>query len=95
MPVPWGCPLGSSAKLVSALINERIQTKVIFHDGVHMVKGRSSATAVIEAKLEMQLTEVEGRVYHQVFLDLSKAYDTIHRPRLFEILIAHGSDHSS
>jgi hypothetical protein len=38
----------------------------------------------------MQLAEVEGRVYHQVFLDLSKAYDTVHRPRLFEILEAYG-----
>jgi hypothetical protein len=49
-------------------INERIQAAVTFHDGVH-VRGRSCATAIIEAKLEMQLAEIEGRVYHQVFLD--------------------------
>jgi hypothetical protein len=38
----------------------------------------------------MQLAEVEGRIYNQIFLDLSKAYDTVHRPRLFEILVAYG-----
>jgi hypothetical protein len=61
-----GCTLGSSAKLISTIINERIQAAVTFHDGVHTVRGRSCATAIIEAKLEMQLAEIEGRVYHQV-----------------------------
>jgi hypothetical protein len=32
-------------------------------DGVHTVRGRSCATAIIEAKLEMQLAEIEGRVF--------------------------------
>jgi hypothetical protein len=42
------------------------------------------------AKLDMQLAEVEGRLYNQVVLDLTKAYDTVDRPRLFEIWEAYG-----
>jgi hypothetical protein len=82
--------LEAAQKLVSAVINERIQAAVTFHDGVHSVKGRSCSTAIIEAKLEMQLAETEGTVFHQIFLDLTKAYDTVDRPRLFEILEAYG-----
>jgi hypothetical protein len=71
-------------KLISTIINERIQAAVTFHDGVH--SGREElCSSHYRGKLEMQLAEVEGRVYNQVFLDLTKAYDTVDHPRLFQI----------
>lgn len=83
--------LESLYKLISGLINARVTSAVQFHDSVHgFRKGRSCSTAILEAKLEMQRARQEGQVYYQVFLDLSKAYDTVDRDRLREVLQAYG-----
>jgi hypothetical protein len=55
-------PSSSAYKLYSDLGNrrrtsQRANPAVTFHDGVHTVRGRSCATAIIEAKLEMQLAK--------------------------------------
>jgi hypothetical protein len=84
--------LEGSAKLISTIINERIQAAVTFHDGVHWAGEGVVQRPLSRRKLEMQLAEVEGRVYNQVFLDLTKAYDTVYRPRLSKILEAYGLD---
>jgi hypothetical protein len=64
--------------LLSALINRRVCKNVKWHDAVHgFIAGRSCSTAILEVKLAMQLAKRRGQVYHQIFLDLSKAYDNL------------------
>ncbi|MGL4351544.1 MAG: RNA-directed DNA polymerase [Plesiomonas shigelloides] len=83
--------LESVYKLISGLINHRVTTAVKFHDAIHGFRGgRSCSTAILEAKLEMQRARQAGKVYYQVFLDLSKAYDTVDRTRLRQVLQAYG-----
>ena len=83
--------LESVYKLISGLINHRVSAAVQFHDSIHGFRaGRSCSTAILEAKLEMQRARQAGKVYYQVFLDLSKAYDTVDRDRLRLVLQAYG-----
>ena len=83
--------LESVYKLISGLINNRVTTSVRYHDSIHGFRaGRSCSTAILEAKLEMQRARRSGQVYYQVFLDLSKAYDTVDRDRLRLVLQAYG-----
>ena len=78
-------------KLIGSIIGERISSTVKFHDGIHGIrKNRGCSRAIIEAKLEMQLARQEGVQYHQVFLDLSKAYDTVDKGRMIMILKGYG-----
>ena len=78
-------------KLISSIINIRVCTNVKYHDGVHGFREhRSCATAILEVKLEMQLARRQGKVWYQIFLDLSKAYDNLDRERLYTVLEAYG-----
>ena len=72
-------------------MNARIYSGVIFRPEIHgCIANKSTCTAAIEPKLEMQLGKGEGKVYHQIYLDLTKAYDTVNRERLLKILKAYG-----
>lgn len=78
-------------KLVSAIINRRLAEKIVFHDAVHgFRRGRGTGTAIIEAKLRMQLAQRQTNPHYFVFLDLKKAYDTLDRGRTLEILKGYG-----
>jgi hypothetical protein len=83
--------LKSLYKLTSCLVNKRVCDKVKFHDGVHGFRlKRSCSTAKLEVKLAMQLAKRTGRPYHQIFLDLLKAYDTLDQEHLYDIMFAYG-----
>ena len=78
-------------KLISAIINRRLAAKITFHDAVHgFCRGRGTGTAVIEAKLRMQLAQRTTKPRYFVFLDLKKAYDTLDRGRTIAILKGYG-----
>ena len=78
-------------KLVSAIINNRLKASIVFRDAVHGFRtGRGTGTALIEAKLRMQLTERGNKPLYMVFLDLKKAYDTLDRPSTIRILRGYG-----
>jgi hypothetical protein len=78
-------------KLVSSIINRRLTNTVKFHDAVHGFRvGRGTGTAIIEAKLRMQLAQRSTKPYYMVFLDLKKAYDTLDRNRTLQILEGYG-----
>jgi hypothetical protein len=65
-------------KLVSSIINRRLERSIQFHDAIHGFRaGRGTGTAIIEAKLLIQLAQRSTKPLHMVFLDLTKAYDTL------------------
>ena len=78
-------------KLVSAIINRRLADKIVFHQAVHgFCRSRGTGTAIIEAKLRMQLAQRTTKPLYLVFLDLRKAYDTLDRRRTLDILKGYG-----
>ena len=78
-------------KLLSCLVNIRVCKSIRFHDGVHGFRAkRSCSTGILEVKLSMQRARRAGQIYHQIFLDLSKAYDTLDRERMNQVLMAYG-----
>lgn len=78
-------------KIVSSIINARLSNNITFHSAIHGFRAeRGTGTAILEAKLLVSLSAKEGRTLYQVFLDLSKAYDSISRERMLEILQGYG-----
>jgi hypothetical protein len=69
----------------------RLGEAIVFHPSIHGFRsGRGTGTAILEAKLLMQLFACEANPLFQVFLDLTKAYDSLDRDRTMVILAAYG-----
>lgn len=78
-------------KLISNIIDTRIKDSVVFDDSLHgFLPNRSCGTAIIDARLRLDVATANHVVLYQIFLDLSKAYDNADRERLLEILKAYG-----
>jgi Reverse transcriptase (RNA-dependent DNA polymerase)/Ulp1 protease family, C-terminal catalytic domain len=78
-------------KVIEAIIDTRISKSVQFHDILHGFRAkRGTGTAIIEAKLHQELSSIQQKTLYQVFIDLSKAYDTLHRGRALATLSAYG-----
>ena len=74
-------------KLVSSIINRRMQAGITFDDAVHGFRpGRGTGTAILEAKLLAQLQIRSDEPLYMVFVDLKKAYDTLDRTQAMRIL---------
>ena len=78
-------------KLAGRLINRRIAKTVEFYDALHdFLANRGTVTPCIEAKLVQQLSKMVQITLYFICLDLRKAYDTVDRERLLEILEGYG-----
>ena len=78
-------------KLWSMIVYLRAVSLIHFHPDIHGFRHcRGCGTATLEAKLEMQSAALHSVPYFQIFLDLTKAYDSIDRDRLIDILAGYG-----
>ena len=78
-------------KLMEAIIDTRVNSKVKIHDILNgFVNRRGTGTAIIKAKLQQELTLLMDKILYQLFLDLKKAYDKVHRGRSLDTLKAFG-----
>jgi len=78
-------------KLISAIINQRMMHSIKFHDDLHgFLPGRGTGTACLEAKLAAQLAYRTGHPLYHVYLDFSKAYDSLDRGRTMRLLQDYG-----
>jgi Reverse transcriptase (RNA-dependent DNA polymerase) len=73
-------------KIITIIIKDRILDTVQFDDSLHgFLPRRGTSTAIIEAKLRLDTKLVTGQAIHQVFKDISKAYDSVSREKLLEL----------
>jgi Reverse transcriptase (RNA-dependent DNA polymerase) len=80
-------------KVIAIIIKDRILDAVTIEDSLHgFLPTRGTSSAIIEAKLHLDTTIATGSTIYQVFIDLSKAYDSISRPKLLQFLQAYGMD---
>ena len=74
-------------KLISQIINLHLSNAVSFCKEVHRFrKKRGTFTVVGETKLTMQLATCRSDTLYQIYLDLSKAYDSIDRTKIVQLL---------
>lgn len=74
-------------KICSSIVNGRIQSAYDFHDTIHGFRQhRGTGTAIAEAKYTQQIAHHNAVPFYEIFLDLSKAYDTLDRDRTLRIL---------
>jgi Reverse transcriptase (RNA-dependent DNA polymerase) len=78
-------------KVISLIINARIISATPFSNTLHGFRAnRGTGTAILEAWLNLDVSIQQGLPLHHVFLDISKAYDTVDRSRLLILLQAYG-----
>ena len=78
-------------KLIEKVIDLRLAHGIQFHDALHgFRKGRGTGTAILHCRLEQEQALMKGETLYQIFLDLTKAYDTLDRERSLAIFEEYG-----
>ena len=74
-------------KVYGTIVNCRLQSSIVLHDLLHGFRQRRGAgTAIIESKLEQQLAGIVHEPLFQVFIDVSKTYNSLDWVRCMVIL---------
>jgi hypothetical protein len=83
--------LESVWKVVSMVIKNRMAASISFDNTLHGFRAhRGTGTTTLEARLHLDPRIQQGRMLFQIFLDLSKAYDTLDWARTLELLQSYG-----
>ena len=78
-------------KTVTGILNLCLEALIQFHDILHrFLTDRGTGIAYLYAKLTKQLMGMREEVLCEVLLDLHKAYDTLDRGHLLDILVVYG-----
>ena len=76
---------------MAVILHCRLTIGIKLHDALHRLReGRGTGTATLEAKLLQQLTAMKEEFLYVIFLNLTKAYDSLDRSRSLEILKGYG-----
>jgi hypothetical protein len=82
--------LESIWKVVEVLMYKQFLS-IKLHDCLHgFCASRGPGTATMEVKLVQQLVYQEQEAWHQIFLDLQKAYNLMDRGCCVDILVGYG-----
>lgn len=78
-------------KIMTIIIDNRLQSAVEFQDEIHgFRKGRGTGTSIRYNVLLCQKSNINGKTLKQIYIDLSKAYDTLDRKIALKILEPYG-----
>ena len=78
-------------KLCNKVINDRLKQYLDWHGQVHGFRAEhGTSTAIMEVKLLSDAGQFRGNTLFKVFLDLQKAFDSVDRSRVLEVLPTHG-----
>ena len=78
-------------KVLSGVVNRQIRAVVNFHGVLHgFWEGLRTGTSSLKANPLHQMTSMMENVLYRVFFNLRKAYDTLDRERLPDILVGYG-----
>jgi len=78
-------------KLISSIVNQCLMSSIEFHNDLHgFLPGCGTGTACLEAKLEAQFAYQSGCPLYYVYLDFSKAYNSLDCTSTFTILKDYG-----
>ena len=78
-------------KVAEALIDTRLRTSLQLHGVLHRFRTRrGTGTAIMELKFAHDISSIDWDPLFLVFLDLRKAYDTVHRDQLLITMEGYG-----
>ena len=78
-------------KVCTSIMNNWIQNSIVLLDFLHgFHQGRGTGTAVMEAKLEQQLSGIVNKPIFQVFINFSKTNDSLDQGVCMEIQRGYG-----
>jgi hypothetical protein len=73
------------------IIHLHLQAVIDFHPSLHgFCQCQGTGMCILEAKLQMQLASYLCQPLYQIFVDLTKANDTLDRSRTLSLLEAYG-----
>ena len=77
-------------KATTSLLNRWLMSAISFHDTLHMFRaGRGTGTAVLDANILQQITDMREEVLFEIFLDLRKDYDALDQEKALNNLAAY------